>query len=39
MSLELMKTDPIGSTEPAREALEAVLTDFDAQLARLHGSG
>ena len=39
MSLELMKTDPSGSTEPAREALEAVLTDFDAQLARLHSSG
>ena len=39
MSLALMKTDPSGSTERAREALEAVLTDFDAQLARLRGDG
>jgi glutathione S-transferase len=38
MSLELMKTDPSRSTERAREALEAVLSDFDAQLARLRGN-
>jgi hypothetical protein len=37
MSLALMQTDPEGSTERAREALEAVLADFDAQLARLRG--
>ena len=37
MSLSLMQTDTEGSTERAREALEAVLADFDAQLARLRG--
>jgi hypothetical protein len=35
MSLSLMKTDPAGSTERAREVLDGVLADFDAQLARL----
>jgi hypothetical protein len=38
MSLSLMKTDPAGSTERAREVLDGVLADFDAQLARLRCS-
>jgi hypothetical protein len=34
MSLSLMETDPQGTTERARSALESVLADFDAALAR-----
>jgi len=37
MSLELMKTDPSGSTERARETLAGVLADFDRELSRLRG--
>jgi hypothetical protein len=37
MSLSLMNTDPATSTEQAREVLDGVLADFDAQLARLRG--
>jgi signal transduction histidine kinase len=35
MSLSLMEADPNPTTEEARAALEAVLADFDATLARL----
>jgi hypothetical protein len=35
MSLTLMETDPAGSTERARDALQKVLADFDEELARL----
>jgi hypothetical protein len=34
MSLALMESDPSGATEEARAALAAVLSDFDAALAR-----
>jgi signal transduction histidine kinase len=38
MSLSLMEANPDRSTEQARGALEAVLSDFDAALERLgHG--
>jgi hypothetical protein len=36
MSLSLMDTDPEGTTEQARSALEAVLASFDSALARVH---
>jgi hypothetical protein len=40
MSLTLMETDPAGSTQRARDALHAVLADFDQGLARLRkGAG
>jgi predicted DNA-binding transcriptional regulator YafY len=39
MSLSLMDTDPQGSTERARSALESVLAEFDAALARARGQG
>jgi signal transduction histidine kinase len=35
MSLSLMETDPDGTTEQARSALEAVLASFDSALARV----
>jgi hypothetical protein len=34
MSLSLMQTDPRGTTREAQLALESVLSDFDAALAR-----
>jgi|1185.fasta_scaffold471006_1 hypothetical protein len=34
MSLSLMESDPSGATKEARAALGAVLSDFDAALAR-----
>jgi hypothetical protein len=39
MSLSLMDTDPAGTTAEARRALEAVLADFDAALARVREGG
>jgi predicted DNA-binding transcriptional regulator YafY len=39
MSLSLMDTDPQGSTERARSALESVLSEFDAALARARAQG
>jgi predicted DNA-binding transcriptional regulator YafY len=39
MSLSLMDTDPQGSTERARSALESVLSEFDAALAQARGQG
>jgi predicted DNA-binding transcriptional regulator YafY len=38
MSLAIMASDPSGATEEARAALGAVLSDFDAALAR-HAGG
>jgi hypothetical protein len=38
MSLSLMETDPSGATEEARQALEAVLADFDRALGRTRGN-
>jgi hypothetical protein len=37
MSLALMESDPSGASEEARIALERVLSDFDAALARRAG--
>ena len=37
MSLSLMDADPSGATAEARTALAAVLSDFDAALARQTG--
>jgi hypothetical protein len=37
MSLSLMDTDPDGTTEQARSALESVLASFDSALARIRG--
>jgi hypothetical protein len=37
MSLALMESDPSGSTAEARDALAAVLAEFDAALARRAG--
>ena len=39
MSLSLMETDSAGTTEQARSALRAVLTDFDHELSKARGSG
>jgi hypothetical protein len=39
MSLSLMDTDPDGTTEEARSALEAVLASFDSALARSRAGG
>jgi hypothetical protein len=39
MSLSLMDSDPEGTTERARSALESVLAAFDAALARTRGGG
>jgi predicted DNA-binding transcriptional regulator YafY len=39
MSLSLMDTDPAGTTERARAALEAVLADFDEALAHSREGG
>ena len=39
MSLSLMDTDPDGTTEKARSALEAVLASFDSALARTRAGG
>jgi signal transduction histidine kinase len=39
MSLSLMETDPQGTTERARSALESVLAEFDAALARSREQG
>jgi len=39
MSLSLMRSDPEGSTERARSALESVLEGFDAALARARAGG
>jgi signal transduction histidine kinase len=39
MSLSLMQTDPEGSTDRARSALETVLAGFDSALARVRAAG
>jgi hypothetical protein len=39
MSLSLMQSDPEGTTEQARSALESVLAGFDAALARARDGG
>jgi hypothetical protein len=39
MSLSLMNTDPQGTTERARSALESVLAEFDAALAKAREQG
>jgi hypothetical protein len=39
MSLSLMQSDPEGSTEQARTALESVLNGFDTALAHARGGG
>jgi len=39
MSLSLMDTDPDGTTDQARSALEAVLASFDSALARTRAGG
>jgi hypothetical protein len=39
MSLSLMDTDPDGTTEQARSALEAVLASFDSALAHTRAGG
>ena len=39
MSLSLMETDPQGRSERARSALESVLSEFDAALARSRETG
>jgi predicted DNA-binding transcriptional regulator YafY len=39
MSLSLMETDPQGTSERARSALESVLSEFDAALARANREG
>jgi hypothetical protein len=39
MSLSLMQSDPQGTTERARSALESVLAEFDAALARSRQQG
>jgi signal transduction histidine kinase len=39
MSLSLMETDPAGTTERARSALESVLSEIDTALARAREEG
>ena len=39
MSLAVMESDPSGATREARDALAAVLSDFDRALARSAGGG
>jgi hypothetical protein len=37
MSLSLMESEAPGASEQGRAALERVLSDFDAELAKIHG--